>query len=78
VAQIRDLARANMLRLLKNGPGIHAYTLHRAQELEAQDSYCHHGLVELVKATLGPAAARKAESDIRALLGTPPKKSTPR
>lgn len=69
VDQVRELARKNSLRLLQSGPGIHAYTLHKAQQLEAADKSIHHGLTDLVRTTLGPAATRRAERDIVALLG---------
>lgn len=69
--QIRDLARRNVLRLLETGPGIHAYTLHKAQRLEAEEADTHRGLVALVTTTLGPVATKRAERDIELLMGKP-------
>lgn len=67
--EYREVTRAHCIRLVKAGRGLHAYTLHKAQQLEAEDKRVHSGLVELVERELGQKALVQARRDIEILLG---------
>lgn len=52
--------------LLKHGPGVHAYALHRAQQLEKEAPW-YEGLAAFVERELGAKALAVARRDIQIL-----------
>jgi hypothetical protein len=51
---------AHLLKLAGTGPGWHAYTLRRAEDLQREDAALHAGLLSTIEAQLGPKATKDA------------------
>lgn len=74
IVDLRGVAERNLQRLLKSGPGIHAYALHKAEGLE-KDYPWNDGLVAFVERQIGDVATIVARRDIHILLGDEPRKA---
>lgn len=74
---LRGLAERDFQRLLKSGPGVHAYALHKADAMEKEYPW-HEGLVAFVEKQIGPVATIAARRDIHILLGKTERNPTTR